>query len=260
MASDLGMDAMGFNSPDLMGTAPHLGVLGINDIPLDQVANALIYHAAPQAALNDIGNAGISSVQGLMNFKTLAKNKWGTKADGQLTAAGMAAMMAGTLGGGILGNALSPYKDGTNYAGTGSSVGGMLGGMAFGPIGGLVGGLLGGLVGGLFGKHQPKVTPEFAALAKIERNTRETVTALDNQTRQLFDLDSRMLNVPATFTVPTLAPFGAGSTGGIAIHPGAITVHVQQSNASAPDIGREVARAVAQELRANGTAYDSRFG
>jgi hypothetical protein len=164
------------------------------------------------------------------------------------------------LGGGILGNALSPYKDGTNYAGTGSSVGGMIGGMAFGPIGGLVGGLLGGLVGGLFGKHQPKVTPEFAALAKIERNTRETVTALDNQTRQLFDLDSRMLNVPATFTVPAFAPFGAGSTGGIAIHPGAITVHVQQSNASAPDIGREVARAVAQELRANGTAYDSRFG
>jgi hypothetical protein len=127
------------------------------------------------------------------------------------------ALTGAIMGGNILGGSIGTRKgvnNGSNYGSEGAQLGSTLGagiGLLAGPLGGAVGGVLGGLVGGLFGGRLGKgqQTPEFAALDRIDRNTRETVQAIDNQTRMLV-LESRLLNVPASFRVPRYAVAGAG--------------------------------------------------
>lgn len=136
-------------------------------------------------------------------------------------------MLLGSFGGAALGEALG--KGRYSYASTGSSIGSSLGpnllkralpslfgkmgklGAFGGPIGAIAGGLLGGLLGGLFGKKAPRPIEQLSVLERIERNTRGTVTALENQNRQLFNLDSRLLNVPSGFNVPGYRPMVTGS-------------------------------------------------
>lgn len=173
----------------------------------------------------------------------------------------------GTILGGALGTQTG-VRHGLNYGPEGasllSSVGTSLGpkifgglGLLAGPVGGVVGGLLGGLLGGIFGKPNVPVQQPFEGLQRIERNTRETVTAINNQTRNLYNLDNRFLNVPATFSVPAYLPFAGGGGGGgnhtFNIGVGDIHVAGGDSGAVAANLASNLADALEAELRGRGT-------
>lgn len=171
-----------------------------------------------------------------------------------------ALMMGGQIGGSFLGSATG-VRDGNNYASEGASIGTTIGSMTpLGPVGGFIGGILGGFVGGRFGKGKDdKVTPELNALERIERNTREQITAIENQTSMLA-LDSRFLNVPAGFVVPSYTPFGVGGGAGPSQAVSAtisITVNPAAGQSEA-EIGNQVASAIRQELGRLGTSFDVR--
>lgn len=137
---------------------------------------------------------------------------------------------------------------GYNYADEGGTVGGFIGGAAFGAPGAAVGSLLGGLLGGLIGKRHA-VTPEFQALDAISRNTKESVTAIENQTKMLT-LGDRLMNVPSNFTIPSYSIAGGngfqvgGGVPSMSATPGPITIQVNGANDP-----QATARAVAAELR-----------
>jgi hypothetical protein len=120
-----------------------------------------------------------------------------------------AAAQIGILGGGFLGNKLG-VNNGNNYASSGAAVGTAVGSL-FTPVGGIVGGLVGGLLGGRFGRPKQERPIEFSQAERIAANTRETVSAIENQTRTLLNLEDRLLNVPASFVVPQYRPFGAAA-------------------------------------------------
>ena len=163
--------------------------------------------------------------------------------------------IAGSVGGGAIGTKAGVNR-GSNYGSEGAQIGSTLGliiGSAtpLGPIGGaigsVVGGLLGGLIGGRFGKKKDEVTPEYAALDRIDRNTRDTVSAVENQTRQLLSLDNRLLNVPATFRVPQYAIAGGGG-GAFGVAGGntfQISIQISESSNA-----RQTAAMVVDQLRA----------
>jgi hypothetical protein len=163
------------------------------------------------------------------------------------------AAYAGQFGGTLLGNAISKHKD-HNYADTGASFGTMVGSYLGGPIGGIAGGLLGGMLGGLIHKKEQK-TIEYAQAERIERNTREAVTAIENQTRQLMTLDNRSLYVPASFVMPQYLPGQFGGGGG----NNNVTIHVNQPGATAEEIARHVDRVINQSSRTGGTYTPFRY-
>jgi hypothetical protein len=152
---------------------------------------------------------------------------------------------AGVFAGGALGQAIGGRD---SYANTGAQLGGFLGntgvalgafGAVSGPVGAAIaagGSILGGVLGGLFGHAKPQ---QFNSLELIERNTRETVTAINNQSR-LLDPGSRFFNVPSTFTTPAFRP--DNTTGGAQV------VNIVIHDARDPD---RVAKAVAAELRSS---------
>jgi hypothetical protein len=165
-----------------------------------------------------------------------------------------ALIMAGQLGGAALGGAISG-KGRNSYAGVGSSLGSLAGTAIGGPLGGMVGGLLGGMIGGLFGKAKPR---DLSVLDKIERNTKEQVQALENNNRQILNLDNRLLNVPASFRVPNYLPVqGAASQSTVSV-----TVPITINPAPGMDeaaLGRMVASHVSKELRGSGVYVNPRF-
>ncbi len=159
----------------------------------------------------------------------------------------------GASGGMMLGSILGSKtfgKDRKNggFASVGSQMGSMIGMLGPPVIGPLIGGLVGGLLGGLLGEKKEKPPEQFTGLEMIERNTRETITAIENQTR-VISLDSRFLNAPGTFAIPSYSPLGVvGSDAGMNI-----TINV--NGATAP---QAVAQAVAMELRKQ-AALNGRF-
>lgn len=150
---------------------------------------------------------------------------------------------AGVFAGGAIGEAIGGRGSGANM---GSQLGGFAGstiaaaaGVA-GPWGGVIaagGALLGGIVGGLFGGG-PEKPRELTALESVERNTRETVTAITSQSK-LLDPGIRFFNVPSSFAVPSYSPDNVNGSAPTTVN---ITIH----DARDPD---RVAKAVAQELR-----------
>lgn len=158
-------------------------------------------------------------------------------------------LTGGAIAGNIFGGQIGTKRGvnyGSNYgsegAQIGSTLGTALGSMTpLGPLGGAIGGMLGGLVGGLFGGRVGKNSPQpISALDRIERNTRETVTAVQNQTRVLT-LENRLLNVPASFRIPgyAIAGGGAGATpfgfGGTNVQIAAIHINGAQSPQATAD-------------------------
>jgi hypothetical protein len=149
-----------------------------------------------------------------------------------------------------------------SYASTGASLGAVIGGVSpLGPVlGPLVGGALGGLIGGLFGS--PKKV-EQTAIEKIERNTRETITAINNQTGQLLNLDNRLLNVPSSFVVPGYRPMGVGSgaAGGTAMAAGTtnqtVTIHIHDAT-DPKAVANAVAKVLQEETRRGGSYVSMR--
>jgi hypothetical protein len=139
-------------------------------------------------------------------------------------------------------------------AALGQGMGKLLGTVVLPGVGSILGGIAGGLIGGLFGKKKRKVEPQFVALDKIERNTRETITAIENQTSQLLSLDSRLLNVPASFVVPQFRPPTVG--GGIGANNitttiSGVTINVQ--GATNPEAtAQAVRKALTDDLRKQG--------
>jgi len=165
------------------------------------------------------------------------------------TAAGAALALAGSFAGAQFGG--GPNK---SYSGEGASIGALIGGMTpLGPIGSAIGGVLGGLVGGAF-KRNVESDKQITALERIERNTRQQIEAIENQTR-LLTPESRFLNVPAGFVVPGFRPFGVS---GGAVNNNAITINVNGGNASAAQIADEVATALTRQLSGRGSGFDVR--
>jgi len=152
-------------------------------------------------SVENVGNSNFGATP-----KLSWKSRWAT-AKPQLLGSG--AQMVGSMGGAWLGGQVGG-KGKESYASEGASIGMGLG-SAFGAPGALIGGLAGGLFGGLFGKgEKPRQEPAMAALEKIERNTAQQLDLIEVQTN-LLRLDSRFMNVPANFTVPTFRPGAAGS-------------------------------------------------
>jgi len=123
--------------------------------------------------------------------------------------------------------------------------------------------VVGGMLGSIFGKHVPKPAPEYAQVEKIERNTRESVTAIENQTRQMLNLDNRLLNVPASFVVPNYRPLAAGS-GTAAVGSGDGTMIQQNTfhihDATDPQkVAAVVASTLKSQLRSDGQFTDTRY-
>lgn len=200
----------------------------------------------------DLGNNTGIDISQVANANVKASpNKWKNLADNAM-------YMGGQLGGAWLG---SQAMGGADYASEGASIGTMLG-SAFGPVGGLVGGLLGGFIGGRMGKDEEKDPIPTEVLQKIERNTRETVKAFENQTA-LLQLDSRFLNVPTGFTVPRYQPAMAG-----AVAPGAPVTYTSNNsvnvNVTVPEgtdtaaVGRQVAQEIQRQLGRMGSTFDVR--
>lgn len=170
---------------------------------------------------------------------------------------GNAASLVGAYGGAALGGAIGGRGVAGSYAGEGAALGTALG-QAFLPVpvvGGLVGGLLGGAIGGLFGSgDESKPPPELQTLERIERNQRATITAIENQTRQLLSVDNRLLNVPASFTVPGYRPLGLSSGNST----GSVVINIDARGAS-PGMEANIESAVRRGLRAEGTYTDFRY-
>jgi hypothetical protein len=105
----------------------------------------------------------------------------------------------------------------------------------------------------------PKKGPDTpsATIDKIERNTRETVDAINNQTNQLLSLDSRLLNVPSSFTVPAYRPLGVGSGGSA---PVTNNIHIAVTEASnARETANEVMRQISSAMRREGSYATPRY-
>ena len=166
---------------------------------------------------------------------------------------------AAVAGGTLIGNAISPHGN-NNYSSEGAALGAAIG-TAVPGIGTIVGGLVGGLLGGLFGKKRPPAPlPEMQVLERIDRNTRETISAIENQTTQLLTLDSRLLNVPSTFTVPGYRPLGVG--GGLGAEGGMVveqSVNITITDSRDPEAtAQAVARTLRSESRRAGTFVSTR--
>lgn len=180
-------------------------------------------------------------------------------AEGEPLTAGRKAILSGartigSFGGAALGFALA--GDRNNFSSEISTIGSTLGqlggaellgflGSAAGPVGAIVGGLAGGLLGSLFGKGEPEPPKQVSALERVEFNTRETVTAIREQTA-LLNLDNRLLNVPSSFRVSDFRPLqaGGGSSAAGTVITGPITIEI--NDARDPEA---VAIAVRRELQ-----------
>jgi hypothetical protein len=113
----------------------------------------------------------------------------------------------GAIGGNVLGNAILP------------GIGG--------KIGAVLGQGLGGLVGGIFGHHD--TPPVIKSLSAVERAQRETITAIEQQTKDLLLApQNRFINLPSSFTIPAHRP-SSGNTGGDTFNV-SITVPVTSGN------------------------------
>lgn len=186
------------------------------------------------------------------------KARWGAnKAQNRAAIGGMIGNMGGSMVGGMIANKMGKDSTGANI---GSGLGTVIGTMVGGPVGAAIGGILGGALGGVFGKKKPAEPKEYFALEKIERNTRESVTALENQTRKMAEIDNRMLNVPSSFVVPRYRPLGVGGGAGATTNTFSIEVNVDATNqTNAGDIGAAVASAVRSELSRSGSYTDIRY-
>jgi hypothetical protein len=151
----------------------------------------------------------------------------------------------GTIGGNLVGKGGQGAQLGS---GLGSTGGALLGNFLLPGVGGLAGGALGGVLGGLFGKlfdkkEPEKLDPQVRSLEAIERAQRETITAIQQQTDALLRPENRFLNLPATFSVPSMA--GALMAGGGTSVSVTIPLEVNVNpGASANDV-----RAASSELR-----------
>lgn len=160
--------------------------------------------------------------------------------------------LIGSYVGAYVGGAISGKGVKNSYASEGAAIGTAAGSFLPIPGGTVIGGFIGGAIGGLFGKGQPD--REFAVLDKIERGQRAVVTAIENQTRQLLSVDSRLFNVPASFVLPAYRPLNSGpgnTTAGVVNNSTNITVVV---NGTAPsNLEQQVANGVRKGLRGEGT-------
>lgn len=149
-----------------------------------------------------------------------------------------------------------------NYAAEGSQLGSVAGSFipGLGPVGSIVGAVVGGALGSLFKrKAPPKNTPEYEALSKIERNTRESVNAITNQTRSLLSPEDRLLYAPSTFSVPQMQPFGGASAASNTTVQMQISIPINAGDRSTADLAQEIAGHLKTQLATLGTFTDSRF-
>jgi hypothetical protein len=162
----------------------------------------------------------------------------------------------GSYGGQLMGTALGHGREGAQIGSSLGATGGSILGQAFIPIpgvgaaiGGFVGGSIGGLFGGMFhGRQRPD--REINHLEAIEFNTRETISAIEQQTDKLRKPDASLLYLPSNFNVPSYTPqfAGGGGPGGVTLAQGAVTVHLAGTNLSANQIQAAVEKGVATAL------------
>lgn len=81
-----------------------------------------------------------------------------------------------------------------------------------------VGGLVGGLIGSLFGGQDEPEHKVVSSLDAIQRNTKETIDAIEQQTERLLRPENRLINAPSSFRFPQYAPIAPTMTGDIVIN------------------------------------------
>jgi hypothetical protein len=229
------------------------------NLPKDgpQVSTTPSDHSNAMALISD-------SVIKKIQIPTGTKGFWGKynahapTTTGQQVVAGL-----GSLGGQMLGTGLG---GGGQIAQAGSSLGAMGGaviGQALIPIPGLgaaVGGLVGGALGGLLGGKldtKPLIDREINHLDSIEFNTRETISAIEQQTDKLRKPDAALFNLPSGFNIPGYSPqfAGGGGGGGVVLASGAVQVSIGGgSNLSSAQIQAAVDRGVTAALNKGRTS------
>lgn len=178
-------------------------------------------------------------------------NKNAPQTAGQQVVAGL-----GSYGGQLMGTALGHGRAGAQVGSSLGATGGSILGQAFIPIPGVgaaIGGFLGGSIGGLFGgmfHGRERPDRDINHLEAIEFNTRETISAIEQQTDKLRKPDASLLYLPSNFNVPSYTPqfAGGGGPGGVTLGEGAVTVHLGGTNLSASQIQSAVEKGVATAL------------
>jgi hypothetical protein len=120
--------------------------------------------------------------------------------------AGVLGMLGGTMAGGAVAKGQGRTGE---FVGMGTGLLSTLGSVALGPYGALLG-IAGGVLGGLL---SPKI-PD--TLTEIE----EAVERVVENTNVLRDIDARIINAPADFTLPPLATAGGNRIDQVTIHVG----------------------------------------
>lgn len=192
------------------------------------------------------------------------KGFWGKYNKNAPTTAGQQVIAGlGNFGGQMLGTSMG---GGGAIAQAGSSLGAMGGsvvGQALIPIPGVgaaVGGLIGGTLGGMLGGKldtKPLIDREINHLDAIEFNTRETISAIEQQTDKLRKPDAALFNLPSGFNIPGYSPqfAGGGGGGGVVLASGAVQVSIGGgSNLSQAQIQAAVDRGVTAALNKGRTS------
>lgn len=211
-------------------------------------------------ALSSLPSA-VSGAQVVVDEKATAEQIAAANKQMKHQAATQLAIVAAQMGGAMLGQKMGKNK-GNNYAAEGAALGTIIGTIIPGVgnvVGAMVGSAIGGIVGGLVGKKNPKETPEYGVMERIERNTRETITAIENSTRKLYDFETRMLNVPASFVVPGYRPMDATAGGGKApvTNHNTMTFHIYDA-ADPQKVATAVKKVLHDEFRSQGAFLDHR--
>lgn len=187
----------------------------------------------------------------------------------QLGQTAQAFQQLGIFAGSSLGTAVGTRGANANSgAQLGSSLGSTAGTIAGSAAGTAIGGTLGSVVpvigtfigaalGGYLGKQFAPGSKDIQSdpLQRIERNTRETITAIENQTGKLLDLNNRLINVPTNFAVPSYRPSDVGG-GGIQVSGGISIVVQDASNPAAT--AQAVYDRFRDELRTQAAFVDTR--
>lgn len=256
----------------VMAMAMGLGGTGLGGFAYMASTQQRATDARTQKDITDLSSAGelanVADASQHLDFKFSDGTRLSPKQTALLQAATLAATYTSSAVFGRNGVRSSTGMP-LNYAVEGSQVGSSIGMMAapfmgpLAPVAPIIGSLLGGFVGSRFGKpDEPPPIPQFDALAKIERNTRETAESIQNQTRTLLSPENRLLYAPSTFQMPGYKPFDAGQSNTSSVNgPNTLPpIVINVNGAQDPQtIAEQVAAHLKTQLGDFGTYTDSRY-
>ena len=142
----------------------------------------------------------------------------------------------------IVGSVASGHPSGSAIgAGIGTALSWLPGGQVLPAVGGFIGGLFDG------DKQKEITMPVVKGLEAIERAQNETIKTIKSQTDALLNPESRLFNLPSTFTIPAYNPGNSVST---SYGPVSVVLNIQGSSDMSPtEIKRIAMEGVSEAMR-----------